>query len=174
MVACPFINIAQPKSSECIHRDTPVQRLWLGPRPRDSVTFRISFTGAIVDKPKAGTTIMTDERYFFFDKRYLGGTWGHSLFGVLGTGYFAPIMSCGEIETEKPLKRPKQSVSHRNFKTLAHMNLSPCTKKGPEQNMPGALWSPRLRARCASYLRLPPPSPGRRELPPRLPPRLLP
>ena len=29
-------------------------------------------------------------------------------------------------------------------------------------------------ARCASYLRLPPPSPGRRELPPRLPPRLLP
>ena len=34
MVACPFINIAQPKSTECIHRDTPVQRLWLGPRPR--------------------------------------------------------------------------------------------------------------------------------------------
>lgn len=29
-------------------------------------------------------------------------------------------------------------------------------------------------ARCASYLRLPPPSPGRRELLPRLPPRLLP
>ena len=34
--------------------------------------------------------------------------------------------------------------------------------------------SSRLTARCASYLRLPPPSPGRRELPPRLPPRLLP
>lgn len=28
--------------------------------------------------------------------------------------------------------------------------------------------------RCVCYLRLPPPSPGRRELPPRLPPRLLP
>lgn len=85
---------------------------------------------------------MTDERYFFFDKRYLGDTWGrsisagtqgHSLFGALGTGYFAPIMSCGEIGTEKPLKRPKQSVFHRNFKTLVQTNLSPCTKKGSEQ-----------------------------------------
>lgn len=85
---------------------------------------------------------MTDERYFFFDKRYLGGTWGHSisagtqghsLFGALGTDYFAPIMSCGEIGTEKPLKRPKQSVFHRNFKTLVQTNLSPCTKKGSEQ-----------------------------------------
>lgn len=85
---------------------------------------------------------MTDELYFFFDKRYLGDTWGrsisagtqgHSLFGALGTDYFAPIMSCGEIGTEKPLKRPKQSVFHRNFKTLVQTNLSPCTKKGSEQ-----------------------------------------
>ncbi len=68
---------------------------------------------------------MTDERYFFVDKRYLGDTQGHSLFGALGTGYFAPIMSCGEIGTEKPLKRPKQSVFHRNFKTLVQTNLSP-------------------------------------------------
>lgn len=67
---------------------------------------------------------MTGERYFFIDKRYLGSTWGHSLFGVLGTGYFAPIMSCGEIGTEKPLKRPKQSVFHRNFKTLVQINLT--------------------------------------------------
>ena len=74
---------------------------------------------------------MTDERYFFFDKRYLGDIWGRSLFGALGTGYFAPIKSCGEIGTEKPLKRPKQSVFHRNFKTLAHMNLSPLHQKGP-------------------------------------------
>ena len=36
------------------------------------------FTGAIVDKPKARTIIMTGERYFFFDKRYLSGTWGRS------------------------------------------------------------------------------------------------
>lgn len=74
---------------------------------------------------------MTDERYFFFDKRYLGDIWEHSLFGALGTGYFAPIMSCGEIGTEKPLKKPKQSVFHRNFKTLVHMNLSPLHQKGP-------------------------------------------
>ena len=32
------------------------------------------FTGVILDKPKARTIIMTGERYFFFDKRYLGGT----------------------------------------------------------------------------------------------------
>lgn len=37
-----------------------------------------------------------------------------------------------------------------------------------------ALGSPRSGGRCVCYLRLPPPSPGRRELPPRLPPRLLP
>ena len=74
---------------------------------------------------------MTGERYFFSDKRYLGSTWGHSLFGALETGYFAPIMSCGEIGTEKPLKRPKQSVFHRNFKTLVHMNLPPLHQKGP-------------------------------------------
>ena len=36
------------------------------------------FTGAIVDKPKARTIIMTGERYFFFDKRNLSGTWGRS------------------------------------------------------------------------------------------------
>ena len=174
MVACPFINIAQPKSSECVHRDTSVQRLWLGPRPRDSVTFRISFTGAIVDKPKARITIMNGERYFFSDKRYFGGTWGRSLFAALGTGYFAPIVSCGEIGTEKPLRRPKQSVFHRNFKTLVHMDLSPCTKKGPERCLLGALGSHPSSVRRVCYLRLPPPSPGRRELPPRLPPRLLP
>lgn len=73
---------------------------------------------------------MTGERYFFIDKRYLGDTWGHSLFGALVTGYFAPIMSCGEIGTEKPLKRPKQSVFHRNFKTLMQINLSPLHQKG--------------------------------------------
>lgn len=61
---------------------------------------------------------MNGERYFFSDKRYIGNIWGHSLFGALGTGCLAPIMSCGEIGTEKPLKRPKQSVFHRNFKTL--------------------------------------------------------
>lgn len=33
-------------------------------------------------------------------------------------------MSCGEIGTEKPLKRPKQSVFHRNFKTLVQINLT--------------------------------------------------
>ena len=33
-------------------------------------------------------------------------------------------MSCGEIETEKPLKRPKQSVFHRNFKMLVQINLT--------------------------------------------------
>ena len=77
---------------------------------------------------------MTDERYFFFDKRYLGDTWERSISagtrdtpcsGALWTGLFAPIMSCGEIGTEKPLKRPKQYVFHRDFKTLVHMNLSP-------------------------------------------------
>lgn len=76
---------------------------------------------------------MTGERYFSSDKRYLGSTWGHSSFGALGPGYFAPIMSCGEIGTEKPFKRPKQSVFHRNFKTLVHMNLSPLHQKGSEQ-----------------------------------------
>ena len=73
---------------------------------------------------------MTDERYFFSDKRYFSDTWGHSLFGALVTDYFAPIMSCGEIGTEKPLKRPKQSVFHRNFKTLMQINLSPLHQKG--------------------------------------------
>ena len=59
-----FINIAQPNQANASIEITPVQRLWLGPRPRDSVTFRISFTGTIVDKPKARTIIMTGERYF--------------------------------------------------------------------------------------------------------------
>lgn len=83
---------------------------------------------------------MTDERYFFFDKRYLGDTWGHSLFGALGTGYFAPIMSCGEIGTEKPLKRPKQSVLHRNFKTLVHMNPSPLAPKRAPSEVARGPW----------------------------------
>lgn len=74
---------------------------------------------------------MTGERYFFSDKRYLSGTWRRSLFGALVTGYFAPIMSCGEIGTEKPLKRPKQSVFHRNFKTLVQINLTSLHQKGP-------------------------------------------
>lgn len=47
-------------------------------------------------------------------------------------------------------------------------------QKGPERCLLGALGSPRVSVRCVCYLRLPPPSPGRRELPPRLPPRLLP
>lgn len=44
--------------------------------------------------------------------------------GALWTGLFAPIMSCGEIGAEKPLKRPKESVFHRNFKTLVQINLA--------------------------------------------------
>lgn len=32
------------------------------------------FTEVIVDKPKARVIIMTGERYFFIDKRYLGDT----------------------------------------------------------------------------------------------------
>lgn len=47
-------------------------------------------------------------------------------------------------------------------------------QKGPERCLLGALGSHRSSVRCVCYLRLPPPSPGRRELPPRLPPRLLP
>lgn len=47
-------------------------------------------------------------------------------------------------------------------------------QKGPERYLLGALGSHRSSVRRECYLRLPPPSPGRRELPPRLPPRLLP
>ena len=47
-------------------------------------------------------------------------------------------------------------------------------QKDPERCLLGALGSHRSSVRCVCYLRLPPPSPGRRELPPRLPPRLLP
>ncbi|WP_216596246.1 hypothetical protein, partial [Collinsella aerofaciens] len=63
--------------------------------------------------------------YIWLNYSGANSTWVHSLFGALGTGYFAPIMSCGEIGTAKPLKRPKQSVFHRNFKTLMQINLSP-------------------------------------------------
>lgn len=99
MVACPFINIAQPKSSECVHRDTFVQRLWLGPRPRDSVTFRISFYANYCRQAQSRNNHYDRRTVFFFDKRYLGSTWGRSFSagtrgpphsGALGTGLFAP------------------------------------------------------------------------------------
>lgn len=47
-------------------------------------------------------------------------------------------------------------------------------QKGPRAQSARGPNSSRLTARRVCYLRLPPPSPGRRELPPRLPPRLLP
>ena len=33
----------------------------------------------------------------------------------MGSGYFAPIISCGERVPEKPGSRPKQELFHRNL-----------------------------------------------------------
>lgn len=60
-----------------------------------------------------------------------GGEGNRIIFGTKESGRLAPIMSCGEIGTEKPLKRPKQSVFHHNFKTLAQINLTSLHQKGP-------------------------------------------
>ena len=68
------------------------------------------------------------------------------------------------------LQHPPGAFLSKSHQTNGRMRQT----KGPRALSARALGSPRSIVRRVCYLRLPPPSPGRRELPPRLPPRLLP